>query len=443
MQATRFFHLPALPALLKERVFATLWLIEIVAMAAGHISHLALPIIGATVLHASPSQMGLLIACEALPFGLLSLPAGVWVDRMSKLKLLMGTFVFLMLTLAAVPIAWALDALTMPVLYVVGFCVGAAMTMFGVAHQVLITHVVGRPRLVDAYRIISTSESLIRLAAPGIAGVLIEWLGAPKAIAIEVMVLAFAIALFTQVKEPASARIASTGKAPMWQEIKAGLRYCWNDPALRAIALVAAAWQILFHGFLAMQVLFATRILGMSAGQIGIVAIAGGAGALMAAMLVKRLNARFGPGNVLAAGLTLTTLSWLGFSVLPTPYPYNMISMAAALFVFDVGAVAFFINYISMRQILTPDELLGRVTATMRFAAVALAPLGAYATGWVAELVGLRLTFALLGVLGLAVCIRLATYKPVQDASEYALTHGQANVNAVPEGSPIDPEPAR
>jgi MFS family permease len=435
--------IPQFPALLKQRVFATLWLVEITAMAAGHISHLALPIIGTTVLHASPSQMGMLIACQALPFGLLSLPAGVWVDRMSKVKLLIGTFVLLMCSLAVVPVAWIMDALTMNVLYVVGFCVGAAMTMFGVAHQVLITHVVGRPRLVDAYRIISTSESLIRLAAPGIAGLLIEWLGAPKAVAIEVMVLVFATVLFTQVKEPASARIPAAGKAPMWDEIKVGLRYCWNDPALRAIALVAAAWQFLFHGFLAMQVLFATRILGMSAGQIGLVAIAGGAGALLAAVLVKRANARFGPGNVLAAGLTLTTLAWLMFSLLPTPYPYNMIGMATALFVFDLGAVVFFINYISLRQILTPDELLGRVTATMRFAAVALAPLGAYVTGWVAEFAGLRVAFALLGGLGLAVCIRLATFQPVREASEYALTHGKTISAAPPEGSPIDPEPAR
>jgi Na+/melibiose symporter-like transporter len=273
--------------------------------------------------------------------------------------------------------------------------------------------------------------------------VLIEWLGAPKAVTIEVMVLVFATLLFTQVKEPASARIPAAGKAPMWDEVKVGLRYCWNDPALRAIALVAAAWQFLFHGFLAMQVLFATRILGMSAGQIGLVAIAGGAGALLAAVLVKHANAKYGPGNVLAAGLTLTTVAWLMFSILPAPYPYNMIGMATALFVFDLGAVVFFINYISLRQILTPDELLGRVTATMRFAAVALAPLGAYVTGWVAEFTGLRITFALLGGLGLAVCIRLATFKPVREASEYALTHGKTVQAAPPEGSPIDPEPAR
>jgi predicted MFS family arabinose efflux permease len=438
-----FLAMPGLPALLKERTFALLWLVEIIAISAGHISHLALPIIGTTVLHASPSQMGLLIACQALPFGLLSLPSGVWVDRFSKLKLLIGTFIFLLLSLAVVPIVWWFDALSMTVLYAVGFAIGASMTLFGVAHQVLVTHVVGRPRLVDAYRIISTSESIIRLAAPGIAGLLIEWMGAPKAITIEVMVLVFATVLFAQIKEPASARIPSTGKEPMWTEIKVGLRYVWRDPALRAIAIVAALWQILFHGFLAMQILFATRVLGMSAGQIGLVAMAGGAGALLAAMVVKHANARYGPGNVLAAGLTLTTISWLGFSVLPSAYPWNMVGMATALFVFDVGAVAFFINYISMRQILTPDALLGRVTATMRFAAVAMAPLGAYATGWLAEAVGLRWTLATLGVLGLGVCVRLATYHPVRDASEQALKHGMKADDAVPVQSSIDPEPAR
>jgi MFS family permease len=413
------------PALLRERAFTLVWLVEVIAISAGHITYLALPIIATTMLHASPYQMGLLIAFQALPFALLSLPAGVWVDRMSKVKLLIWTFVSLITALAVLPVSYWTGTLSITVVYCVGFAIGCVMTMFGTAHQVLVTHIVGRPRLVDAYRIISTSESLIRLVAPGVAGLLIESMGAPRAVTVEVILLVFACVLFAQIREPDSAKgkPATTGGASMLTDIKEGLRYCWHDPALRAMAIVAAVWQVLFHGFLALQVLFATRILNMGAGQIGLVHIAGGAGALVAAVLVKHLNEKYGAGVVMVAGLILTTAVWLGFALLPSPYPWNMVGMAAMLFIFDLGAIAFFINYISMRQIMTPDALLGRVTATMRWAAVSGAPLGALLTGLLAELVGLRWTFATLGILGLAATVGLAMYAPFRKASTEALTH--------------------
>ena len=411
------------PPLLRERTFALLWLAEVIAMGAGHISHLALPIIGTTVLHASPTQMGLLVAFQALPFALLSLPSGVWIDQTSKQRILVGCFIVLAASLALLPAAWFMGWLNMPLLYLVGFLVGAVMTVFGTAHQVLVTHVVGRPRLVDAYRIIQTSESLIRLAAPGLAGLLIQAFGAPKAIAIEVIALAFTLALFVKLDEPASARQPSAPSKGLLPDMLEGLRYCWNDPALRAMAFAAAAWQFLFHGFLAMQILFATRELHMNAGQIGLVHIAGGVGALVSAVLVKRLNHRVGPGNVMVWGLALTTVVWAAFALLPADKPWNMATMALALFLFDIGTVAFFINYISMRQIVTPDALLGRVTATMRFASVALAPLGAIATGITADAIGLRPTFALLGGLGMLAVLGLASYKPFRAASAEALAH--------------------
>jgi Na+/melibiose symporter-like transporter len=416
----------AIAPLLRERAFALVWLVEVFAISASNISQLALPIIATTMLHATPSQMGLLIACETLPFAMFSLPTGVLVDRVAKVRLLIATFVLLIFSLAVLPAAFWLDLLSMPLVYLVGFAIGTVMTVFGTAHQVLVTHVVGRSRLVDAYRIISTSESMIRLVAPGIAGLLIESLGAPQAVTVEVMVLVFATVLFAQIKEPASSQEMLDDAGPRrsaWHEMVEGLRYCWNDPAMRAMALVAAVWQILFHGFLAMQVLFATRTLGMSAGQIGIANIAGGVGAFAAAMAVKRLNKSIGPASVMVAGLMITTLAWLGFSVLPAGAPWNTVSMGLMLLVFDMGAIAFFINYISMRQIITPDHLLGRVTATMRFASVALAPIGAVATGHVAEWIGLRPTFALLGGIGLVATFALANYKPFRQASHDALSH--------------------
>ena len=412
----------AAPWLLRERAFLLNWLVEVLAIAAGHISHLALPLIGTTLLHATPAQMGALVAFQSLPFALFSLFIGVWVDRSSKKRLLVLSFVVLFCSLAVVPLAWALGVLVMPLLYAVGFMVGGVMALFGVAHQVLVTHTVGRERLVDAYSIISTTESVIRLAAPALAGLLIEALGAPLAVTLEVVVLVIALLLFVGVREP-QASLPQPGQAgkPVWPEIREGLRYVWRDPALRTLAFVCATWQIAFHGFLALQVLFATRELHMSPGQIGVAHIFGGAGALAAGLLVKRLNAWMGPGRVMAAGVALTALAWLGFAALPSAPGWNTLAMGAALLVFDVGAVGFFINYISMRQILTPDALLGRVTATLRCLAVAPAPLGAIGAGYLAQAVGLRPTFVVLSLIGAAVTVQLLRSRAVRVASAQAL----------------------
>jgi hypothetical protein len=144
----------------------------------------------------------------------------------------------------------------------------------------------------------------------------------------------------------------------------------------------------------------------------------GGIGALIAGLNIKRFNDRFGPPAVLAAGLGVTGMAWGAFALLPAAPGWNWVSMGLAILVFDLGAVCFFVNYISLRQILTPDPLLGRVTATMRFATVAAAPFGAVALGAFAEAAGLRWSFVVMGLGGLAVGAVLWTSKNVRSASQ-------------------------
>ena len=427
-----FLHLNhfSIPALLRERGFFQIWLTHLIEVCAFHISALALPLVGTVVLHASPSQMGLLVAAQAAPFALFSLPTGVWVDQFERTKLLRLSLIALALAIGSVPLAWSLDVLSLAVLYAAGFAIGSVNTLFGTAHQVLVTHTVGRARLVDAHRIMSTTDSIIRLGAPAVAGLLIEWLNAPRALMAEVLLLALAYAVFRRIAEPVSdASVVdldnAAGQQSLWKSIREGLAYVWHDPPLRAIAITAACWQILFHGFQAMQVLFATRVLHMSPGQIGLAHILGGAGALSAGYLLKRINERLGPGRVLALGLGLTGVAWLLFAALPSQAPWNTLSMGLALFLFDFGCVCFFVNYISLRQIVTPNALLGRVTATMRFASVSLAPAGAVLTGVLAEFAGLRPTLAVLGALGLVVAVQLLRNRTVRDASGTALAQIQ------------------
>jgi hypothetical protein len=360
----------------------------------------------------------------------------VWVDRFARTRLISLSLIALALAFGAVPLAHGLGVLSLPLLYAVGFAVGSVNTLFGTAHQVLVTHTVGRARVVDAHRIMATTDSIIRLTAPGLAGLLIEFTGAPRSLIVQVGVIAVAWWVFQKVVEPvpeqgAMSADSSAGSGAdesmpadeksLWASIREGLRYVWHDPALRTIAFAAAGWQFLFHGFQALHVLYATRELHMSPGQIGLAHIVGGAGALSAGYFLKRINAKLGPGQVLPFGLALTAVAWLAFSLLPGKAPWNVWAMGTCMFFFDFGCVCFFVNYISLRQIVTPDALLGRVTATMRFASVALAPVGAVAIGHLAEGVGLRITFAVMGVAGAAVALSLFSSRQVREASSTAL----------------------
>ena len=167
---------------------------------------------------------------------------------------------------------------------------------------------------------------------------------------------------------------------------------------LRPLTLVSSSWFIVFQGWIALQALYATRELGMSAGQLGAAHMLGGVGALLSSLVAGRITRRLGTGVPILLGVGCSAVAWLLVAVLPNS-TNALATLGGALFVFDFGATLYWINYASLRQAVTPDGMLGRMTATMRFFTVAAAPLGAVAAGHAAEAFGLRATFATMGLL--------------------------------------------
>ncbi len=172
-------------------------------------------------------------------------------------------------------------------------------------------------------------------------------------------------------------------------EIHEGLKLVWNNRTLQALAWLAGLWQILHHMQIAVLILFATRELGLSAGAIGLTYVFGGVGCVIASALAQRLSARFGVGPVIVHGLALTALGWQMFGLISGPVWLATLVLGCAMLMFDFGAVLYGINYLALRQAITPDRLLGRMTATMRFLTVAAAPLGSLAGGALATAIGL------------------------------------------------------
>ena len=393
--------------------FMKLWASLTVTSFGAQITNLALPLTAAVLLHATPWQMGVLVALETLPFALVSLHAGVLIDRVRKLPIVIIADLGRGVALLAIPLAAWFDVLSMEILFAVGFACGVQNVVGGAAYQVLLAQIAGRKRLVEANAKVTLGETSSALIGPGLAGGLIQLLTAPFAIVIDACAFFASALMLRRIRAPQD--VAHPGpNASVTAEIQEGLKLVWHNRTLLALAWVAGLWQILHHMQVAVLILFATRDLGLSPGAIGIAYAFGGVGCVLAAGFAERLSARIGVGPIIGHGLFLTALGWQAFGLVSGSPGFATVALGCAMLVFDFGAVLYAINYLSLRQAITPDRLLGRMTATMRFLTVAAAPLGSLAGGALATAVGLRTTLLTVGVLGLVLTAAAVFWSPVR-----------------------------
>ena len=401
--------------LLRDLVYRRLWTSILISSLGGQITMLALPLTAAVLLNASPTQMGLLTAMEIVPFVLFSLPSGVWLDRVRKLPVYVWGETTLALVVASVPVAALMGWLSMGWLYVVGFVLGTVYTTAGSAAQIVLTQVVSRDRLVEAHAKNVLASSGAEVAGPGVAGALIKVLGAPMALAVDAALVLVSALILRGIKVEERLRVHP--EADFWRDLKAGVQFVRNKRLLVSLACAVGAWQMCHQAANVVQILFATRVLGLSAQTVGLSYVALGAGTVLASIFGHRISRRLGPGPCLVAGFGVCGLGWLLLSLMPA----NALGVAAfcfMLFAFGVGAVLIFINFLSLRQAVTPAPMLGRMTSTMRWLILIPAGPGALLGGWLGEHVGLRsaLAFAGGGALLLALLAwRHATIREVRE----------------------------
>ncbi len=384
--------------LLHDAVYRRLWVSILISSLGGQVTLLALPLTAALLLNASPTQMGLLTAIESLPFVLFSLPTGVWLDRVRKLPVYVVGELTIGVAVASVPLAWWAGALTMTWLYAVGFLIGCVYTSAGSAAQIVLTQVVPRERLVEAHARNALANSGAEVAGPGLAGLLMKLVGPPIALLVDaLMLLASALILRgIHVHEPTPAR----GGESFWASLKVGLAFVRGNPLLVALALVAGGWQMCQYAAQGVIILHGTRGLGLSEQSIGLCYAGLGLGTISASMVGHRVSQHFGPGPSMVIGIAVCGLGWL----LPSLWSSGaagVAAFAAMLVLTGLGGVLMYINFLAMRQAVTPAPLLGRMTTTMRWLILLPAAPGALAGGWIAEHVGLSQALGAAGISGL------------------------------------------
>ena len=380
--------------LLRDAVYRRLWSSILISSLGGQVTMLALPLTAAVLLHASPTEMGWLTAMEILPFVLFSLPAGVWLDRVRKLPVYVVGESALAFAVASVPLAWWLGWLSMPWLYAVGFAIGTVYTVAGSAAQIVLTQVVARERLVEAHAKNALASSGAEVAGPGVAGVLIKLAGAPLALLVDAAALLFSAAILRGMR--VHERQDGRPQRHFWRDMRTGLRFVASQRLLVALALTIGLWQMSHHAALVVQILFATRTLGLSEQGVGLSYVGLGVGTVAASVFGHRVSARLGPGPCLVLGIAICGAGWLALSMVPAT-AWGVAAFAGMLVLFGFGAVLVFINFLALRQAVTPAPLLGRMTSTMRWLTVVPAGPGALLGGWLGEHMGLRAALAFAG----------------------------------------------
>ncbi len=397
-------------SLWRHRDYMRLFLASTLATLGAAVSQMALPLTAVQLLDASATQMGILAACELLPFALFSLPAGVWVDR-SRKKRLSATFDFLgAAALALVPIAYLAGVLSLPVLYVAGFMVGCSFAIGGTAMQVFITQLVGRDRLVEANSKLSAAGSIAGIVGPALAAIVVDAVGAPLAITLDACGFALSGLLVLSIRRDDPPVV--TERRPMWPEVADGLRMVWRNPLLRSLAVAAAIWIMLFDSFRALYVLFATRELLLGAKDLALINTLGALGALLGAAAAHRFERTRGARPTLIVGYLLCGVGYGAYAAMQPGWHLTALGAGLAMLVIDFGATMYSITYISLRQQVTPDAMLGRMTATMRFLSVSAAPIGSAAAGRMGDLVGLHATLFGVAVLGSLLALGAARWMP-------------------------------
>lgn len=399
--------------LLRDPTYRRLWTSILISSFGGQVTLLALPLTAAVLLHAAPTQMGLLTAMEILPFVLLSLPTGVWLDRVRKLPVYITGEICIGLAVATIPAAWWLERLSIQWLYVVGFIIGAVNTTAGSAAQIVLTQIVPRTRLVEAHAKNSLANSTAEVSGPGFAGLLIKLTGAPMALVATAVLLLVSASILrgVRVQEPRSPHHPRFLAA-----LREGLGFVRAHPLLMTMAICVGAWQLCGQAAVVVQILFATRELGLSARGVGLCYVGLGAGTIGASAVANRVSRRLGPGPVMVLGFGVCGLGWLALAAAPRN-GYGVAAFAFMLLMFGIGAVLIFINFLALRQSVTPARMLGRMTSTMRWLILLPAGPGALLGGWLGEHFGLRTALLFAGVMSLgltAIAWRLPVIRRVR-----------------------------
>ena len=407
------------PSLLRHPDFVRLWTAETVSQLGTQVSALAIPFVAIDILQATTFEVALLNVVDFLPFLLIGLPAGVWVDRLRRRPVMIAGDLGRALALATIPLAFLLGVLTVVQLYVVGFAVGVLTVFFDVAYQSYLPSVVARDQLQEGNAKLEISRAAAQVIGPGLAGVLIGILRAPIAVALDAASFLGSALFVFLIRRPEAApeghRAEGRPGPGMRREMAEGLRYVPGHAYLKNIAACTATSNLFGTVGGAVFLVYVVRELGMTADAIGLALSIGATGALLGALLANRISERLGVGPTIIAFAALAGPALLPLAAAPVGTPVQVLVALVALFGFATGlsTVVYNVAQVSLRQAVTLARMQGRMNATMRWFVWGTIPIGGVLGGVLGSVLGVRAAL-LVGIVGETLAVLPVLFSPVR-----------------------------
>jgi predicted MFS family arabinose efflux permease len=379
--------------LLRERNFRLLWFGETVSGVGSAMAAFLIPLLAVTTLRASTFDVAALTAAGYLPWLIIALPAGAWVDRLPVRTLMVACDLIAAALYASLPVLGWLKLLSIGEVLAIALLAGAANVVFTTAYQVYLPSLVDGARLVEGNAKLQGSASMALIGGRGVAGVAAEGLGAAPAMLFNAVSFLVSAACLLSIRATPPERIA-TSRTSLRAEIAQGGRFIARDPYLRPITLYAAAGNFTYSGYSALLVVFLVRVAGLSPAVTGLLLTTSGVGGLAGALIARRIGSRLGTPRALKATALATAV--FGLLIPLTRSGPAVACYIAGAFVVSAGTLVGNILAGAFRQAYCPPEILGRVVANMRSASFGTIPLGALTAGALGTAFGIRIALWML-----------------------------------------------
>jgi MFS family permease len=380
----------------RHRDFLSLWGAETVSQFGSQITFLALPLVAILVLDESAFRVAALTSVYFLPFLLLTLPAGVWVDRLRRRPILVIGDLVRAVALLTIPLAHWADVLTIWQLYVVAFVTGVGTVFFDVAYQSYLPALVGRDQVVDGNSKLEISRAAASVGGPGLGGLLVSALTAPVAILTDAISFLVSALLLGSIRKQEDAPPREERRS-LRAELSEGLRYVFTHRYQRGMVASTAIANFFGQVVFSILIVYAVRELDLTAGMIGLIITIGSLGTFGGALSARRISDRLGVGRTIALAAFMFGPATLLIGLAPKDIAIPLIVVSMLILTF--GGVLYNITAISLIQAITPDRILGRANASRRFVVWGVIPLGALVGGALASAIGLRETM-IVGAIG-------------------------------------------
>lgn len=380
-------------SVLRNRNFQYLWAGQTVSAIGDQMTGLALPVLAITMLQASEWQVGMMNAAGMSMFLLIGLPAGAWVDRWIKRRVMIAADFVRMLVLLSVPLAWWAGILDMTYIIIGAAIISAATVFFDVAYQSVLPIMLPKDQLPKANSALETTKQTSMLVGPAFIGFLLTIIKAPVLMIADAFSYFVSLIAITRIKMDEST-IAKKNRGKLRVEIAEGVKFVTKHPIIGRITASTATFNLFSAGVHTMVPVLVLRNMDVSPALYGLVFTAAAGAGLLGALSAAKIGQKLGQGNTVILALVVSGLATFGFAfaaLIGDASALPLVIIAESVMAF--GGLVYNITQVSARQALCPEHLLGRMNASIRFFVWGVMPISALLAGAFSTWFGLTPVF--------------------------------------------------